>query len=751
MKLLSSNPSNALATQKSDLIYGADFLSLLMAISSETKQEQSQNRPPTQRPVAYAQMFEYKNLESTIRKSEKQSETPDGTAKASHVVVHISPKHFDSSRDGTSRNESPLEVNKDEILQVKDTTQNKTKYNVTRSNNDNKKSDLQVNIEELDRSSYKEVMSADIETEDALRDLLMTYLQKSHIYVEPSVLLRVLGRRNFDGHIPEDQAQSTPIVNIGKQDIVDNSIDRSYVRNSRSTSLVESSSSDKLGENSENEQHRKVLKEREVDYEEYPARVRPLHNPHFAPTGTGYLDRDLDKKLQQTIIYHDNQSPTHTRSVSYSSVIQSLPQVDVDQENPGQHDRRERNYNTGQHFSNIYDSMEKKLNDTAKLYENQDLPQKDLLGGGSWTQQTKNDGDITTDATILSSQDNTWNKQHEQSSTFTTEKPWDGPKALPYILPTPLATPYGAHPPPNILFGHQKQDQYTKPTSPGDVYGKESLAEDAYNPNTPKTLSEIHFGQARQQDSYRGHDMPQGGQMPPSGGQYGPHLAQSTSDNAFGGQQTTLNAHGSSGDSHGHHNTNHNAKGSLYNTNIQDGTSTDPYGGSGMDQSGRVASQGSYEDGKPLQNQRSGERAQGEGYGHPQSQKRGQHDHTERYRNDKQLPTIYGRPEQNYEVEETISLVTNGRAHGVHQPTSTPKEEHYNAKKLDDNQKVGYVVEGRNYKKYRVEERTSDGFIVGEYGVVSHNDGSLRGVRYTADGTINPKVISEALMKFLSL
>lgn len=110
------------------------------------------------------------------------------------------------------------------------------------------------------------------------------------------------------------------------------------------------------------------------------------------------------------------------------------------------------------------------------------------------------------------------------------------------------------------------------------------------------------------------------------------------------------------------------------------------------------------------------------------------------------IPKVYGRSEQNYEVDEAASVETNGRTHGV-QPTVLPRTE----KKHDDNQKVGYVVEGRNYRKYRVEERTADGFIVGEYGVVSHDDGSLRGVRYTADGTINPRLISEALMKFLSL
>ena len=60
-------------------------------------------------------------------------------------------------------------------------------------------------------------------------------------------------------------------------------------------------------------------------------------------------------------------------------------------------------------------------------------------------------------------------------------------------------------------------------------------------------------------------------------------------------------------------------------------------------------------------------------------------------------------------------------------------------------------MEGRNYRKYRVEEKTPDGFIVGEYGVVSHSDGSLRGVRYTADSTINPRLIYDALVKFLSL
>jgi len=100
--------------------------------------------------------------------------------------------------------------------------------------------------------------------------------------------------------------------------------------------------------------------------------------------------------------------------------------------------------------------------------------------------------------------------------------------------------------------------------------------------------------------------------------------------------------------------------------------------------------------------------------------------------------------EQNYEVDESVSVGSNGNVHGPQLVVTeeTPGE---------DSHKVGYVEEGQNYRKYRVEERTPDGFIVGEYGVVSHDDGSLRGVRYTADGTINPQLIYDALMKFLAL
>lgn len=79
-------------------------------------------------------------------------------------------------------------------------------------------------------------------------------------------------------------------------------------------------------------------------------------------------------------------------------------------------------------------------------------------------------------------------------------------------------------------------------------------------------------------------------------------------------------------------------------------------------------------------------------------------------------------PEQNYEVDESVSLMTNGRAHGVqtttmrinsqiddknsHLPSNIPNDQEQDAK-------FGYVVEGRNFRKYRVEEKTADGFIVG--------------------------------------
>lgn len=109
-----------------------------------------------------------------------------------------------------------------------------------------------------------------------------------------------------------------------------------------------------------------------------------------------------------------------------------------------------------------------------------------------------------------------------------------------------------------------------------------------------------------------------------------------------------------------------------------------------------------------------------------------------------QETTVEQQPEKNYEVDEKISVLTDGRSHGVQRDTTAEKCK-------QDNCKVGYVLEGRQFKKYRVEERTPDGFIVGEYGVVRNEDGALRGVRYTADGDASPRLIHDALLKFLQL
>lgn len=81
-------------------------------------------------------------------------------------------------------------------------------------------------------------------------------------------------------------------------------------------------------------------------------------------------------------------------------------------------------------------------------------------------------------------------------------------------------------------------------------------------------------------------------------------------------------------------------------------------------------------------------------------------------------------PEQNYEVDETLSLMTNGRAHGIQ--SSTPKinvpsdvdkkfNPTFNTQENVDGQdaKFGVVFEGRDFRKYKVEEKTADGFIVG--------------------------------------
>lgn len=102
-------------------------------------------------------------------------------------------------------------------------------------------------------------------------------------------------------------------------------------------------------------------------------------------------------------------------------------------------------------------------------------------------------------------------------------------------------------------------------------------------------------------------------------------------------------------------------------------------------------------------------------------------------------------PQQQYDTSSNLSNFNSSTSDS----TNSDTDQHTQSKK--SGKKFGYVIEGANVRKYRVEERTSDGYIVGEYGVLNNQNAFLRGVRYTADGTINPRLIHEALMKFLSL
>lgn len=81
-------------------------------------------------------------------------------------------------------------------------------------------------------------------------------------------------------------------------------------------------------------------------------------------------------------------------------------------------------------------------------------------------------------------------------------------------------------------------------------------------------------------------------------------------------------------------------------------------------------------------------------------------------------------PEQNYEVDEAVSLMTNGRSHGIQSTTPTSQTSTEVDKNFQptiqaqvnvDGQdaKFGVVFQGRDFRKYKVEEKTSDGFIVG--------------------------------------
>lgn len=53
--------------------------------------------------------------------------------------------------------------------------------------------------------------------------------------------------------------------------------------------------------------------------------------------------------------------------------------------------------------------------------------------------------------------------------------------------------------------------------------------------------------------------------------------------------------------------------------------------------------------------------------------------------------------------------------------------------------------------KYQVEEKTPDGYIIGEFGVISRSTDGFRGVRYIAHKSIDKQLIQDMLQTFLSL
>lgn len=53
--------------------------------------------------------------------------------------------------------------------------------------------------------------------------------------------------------------------------------------------------------------------------------------------------------------------------------------------------------------------------------------------------------------------------------------------------------------------------------------------------------------------------------------------------------------------------------------------------------------------------------------------------------------------------------------------------------------------------KYQVEEKTPDGYIIGEFGVISRSNDGFRGVRYIAHKSIDKQLIQDMLQTFLSL
>lgn len=155
-----------------------------------------------------------------------------------------------------------------------------------------------------------------------------------------------------------------------------------YFSSEQHPSLVAKASKSELSA----EESEPITKDSEVasDYSRgYQASVRVI--PDFDQTSS-FINQNLpqgNKPFQPTVIYHDNSGEVNSaRSVSYSSIIQAIPQIPIEVDKSEPHERRERNYNDAKTpYSNSFDSSEekRKQNDTrpSTWQKNRSGPTKD--------------------------------------------------------------------------------------------------------------------------------------------------------------------------------------------------------------------------------------------------------------------------------------------------------------------------------------------------------------------------------------
>ncbi|XP_076307722.1 uncharacterized protein LOC143223527 [Tachypleus tridentatus] len=100
------------------------------------------------------------------------------------------------------------------------------------------------------------------------------------------------------------------------------------------------------------------------------------------------------------------------------------------------------------------------------------------------------------------------------------------------------------------------------------------------------------------------------------------------------------------------------------------------------------------------------------------------------------------------EIKTSKNLKANGIAEKLLEGLIDKEGEVYS---VDENSyKLRYIVDDGRFRKFRNEEKTAEGQIVGELGI-HHGNGVIRGVQYTASADVHPKLLYETLVKFLSL